>query len=81
MAKRVSVKNHQHATGNINRFVTAELRQQIVLLKRELDECEGRLSDHRYVMNEVEEALTIAQECARCLLTRDPFTAWENLMK
>ncbi len=81
MAKRPSVKNHQRSNGNLNRFVTPELRQQIILLKRELNDCEGCLSDHLYVMNEIQEALTIAQECAQCLLTSDPFTACEKLMK
>jgi hypothetical protein len=65
MAKRVRVKNHHQINGNLNRFVTPALRQHIVRLKREWDDCESRLFDHFYVMNEVLEALTIAQERAQ----------------
>ena len=78
--KTVRVKNHQQGNGNLNGSVMAELRQQIVLLKRDLNACESSLSDHLYIMNEVQEALTIARECVQCLQTSDPFAAWEKLM-
>ncbi len=74
MTKRVLVKNHQQGNGNLNGSVTAELRQQVVLLKRDLNACESSLSDHLYIMNEVQEALTIARDafnaCRRAILSQ-----------
>ena len=81
MKKSVRVTKDNQRNGNINKFITPEMRQNIVRLRRELDDCKGRLSDHFYVMNEVQEGLIIALECAECLLTSDPFAAWEKQTK
>ena len=62
-------------------FITPQLRQQIVRLSRKLEDCEQRLSDHLYIMEEIKAALTIAQECAQCLLSDNPFAAWKRLIE
>ncbi len=76
MEKSVPVKK-----GNTPRFTTPELQQQIVRLSHELEDCEQRLSDHLYVMDEIKAALTIAQECAQCLLSDNPFAAWNKVIE
>jgi hypothetical protein len=66
--------DHQRQ-GNINKLITPETRQQIRELQLRLDGCDYRLSD---LFNNIQLALDIAGQSARCLLTNDPFEAWEK---
>ena len=80
MKNRVRVMKHQRQ-GNVNNLVTPEMRQQIRELKYELDECDYNLSRHLDLFNGIREGLDRARLSARCLLTRDPFEAWEKVAK
>ena len=66
-----SAKNQQ---GN-GQLITPEMRQQIRELRRELDECDYRLSCHLDLFISIREGLDTARQTARCLLTNDPFQA------
>ena len=80
MENSVRVMKHQRQ-GNANKLVTPEMRQQILQVKHQLDEYDGRLSNLFDLLNEIREALNIAQASAGCLLTNDPFEAWEKITK
>jgi hypothetical protein len=67
--------------GNVNKLVTPEMQTQIRQLKHELDECNHRLLSHLGSLNTIFEALNTARQSAECLLTGDPFEAWEKLIE
>jgi hypothetical protein len=81
MEKRVRVVDRQQGKGDANRFMTPQLRGEIVALRQELREIERIFSDHEYVMEQLHAALVIARDSVRCLLTADPFAAWERRMR
>ncbi len=64
-----------------NKFVSSEMRTQILRLKDQLRECELWLSTHSSEMDEIQDGLFIAQQCIQCLLSEDPFTAWQELVR
>ena len=80
MENSVRVMKHQRQ-GNANKLVTPEMRQQICELKNALDECDYDLSRHLELFDDIREGLDRARLSARCLLTRDPFEAWETVAK
>jgi autonomous glycyl radical cofactor GrcA len=75
MQNGVSVKNLQYDV----QLVTPEMRQQIRELKQELDECDFSLSRHPDLFVSIRAGLDTARQTARCLLTSDPFQAWEKV--
>jgi hypothetical protein len=77
MQNSVSAKNQEGNDG----LVTPEMRRQIRELKEELDECDYRLSGHLNLFVSIREGLDAARQTARCLLTNDPFQAWEKVTK
>jgi len=81
MKYRARAANHHQRQGNVNNLVTPEMRQQIRELKYELDECDYNLSGHLDLFNGIRVALDTARLSARCLLTRDPFEAWEKVTR
>jgi hypothetical protein len=81
MEKHVRVMDNQKRNTDGNKFMTPELRREILLLKRELRECEDQFSDHQYIMEQIHHALDVARDSVLCLLTNDPFAAWEQRMK
>ena len=81
MQKSAPAHRHHQGRGHVEKLITPEIRHQVGQVKRQLDECEGRLADLGYHFNELGEALEIAQATAGCLLTSDPFEAWEKWKK
>ena len=77
MQNSVSAKNQQ---GNVQ-LATPEMRLRIRELKRELDECDYRLSRHLDLFVSIRAGLDTARQTARRLLTSDPFQAWEKVAK
>ena len=77
MQNGVSAKNQQGNDG----LVSPEMRLRIRELKRELDECDYRLSRHLDLFVSIRDGLDTARQTARCLLTSDPFQAWEKVAK
>ena len=67
---------HHQRQGDINKLITPEMRQQIRGLKDRLDGSDYRLFE---LLDNIQEALDIARQSARCLLTNDPFKAWEKI--
>jgi len=77
MQSGVGAKNQQ---GNVQ-LVSPEMRLRIRELKRELDECDYRFSRHLDLFVSIRDGLDTARQTARCLLTSDPFQAWEKVAK
>ncbi len=61
----------------ISELVSTEMKRKIVLLRRKFDDCESRLDDLCHVLKEVRKALNFGGECVECLLTKNPYEAWE----
>jgi hypothetical protein len=76
----LATKHHQKQ-GNVNSLVTPEMRQQIRKLKRVLDQYNNRLSVHLDLFSIIFLGLDTARQTARCLLTKDPFEAWEEIVR
>ena len=57
------------------------MRRQIRELKRGLEQCSRPLFNHLGSLNTIFEALNTARQSAECLLTGDPFEAWEKLIE
>ena len=79
MQKSTPANRHHQGRGHVEKLITPEMRHQVSQMKHQLHECEGRLADLGYHFNELSEALEIAQASAECLLTDDPFEAWEKV--
>jgi hypothetical protein len=81
------MKNEMRATkrnqspGNVNRLTTPEMRPQIHQLKDRLNKCNDDLSWHLSFFDLIREALDTARQSTRCLLTKDPFEAWDKIAK
>ena len=60
-------------------LLTPEMRRQILKLKDELDDHDILLYGQLDILNNIHDALEIARCSADCLLTSDPFKAWEEL--
>jgi len=79
MKINLPVLKQNQQQDNANTLPTPEMRQRMRLLKDELDGHEGRLSGHLGILNNIHDALEIARYSASCLLTTDPFAAWEKV--
>jgi len=77
MQSGVGAKNQQ---GNVQ-LVSPEMRLRMRELKRELDECDYRLSRHLDLFMSIRAGLDTARQTARYLLTSDPFQVWEKVAK
>ncbi len=62
-----------------NKLVTPEMRQQILEISDELEDCKDRVAGQLEILRNMRAALDIARQSARCLLTNDPFAAWEKI--
>ncbi len=78
MKDRLVATKHHQRQGNISKLLTSEMRQHIHELRLRLDGCDYRLFAH---LNNIQEALDIARQSARCLLTSDPFGTWEGIRR
>jgi hypothetical protein len=81
MENSVSGTNHRRQQSNVDRLTTPQMRQQIVELTRSLEQCSHPLFNHLGSLNTIFEALNTARQSADCLLTDEPFEAWEQLMR
>jgi hypothetical protein len=81
MENSVRAANDDQRQGNVNNLVTPEMRQQLRELEYALDECDYNLSRHLQLFDDIREGLDRARLSARCLLTRDPFEAWEKVAR
>ena len=79
MENNVRATKYYQRQGNVNKLVTPEMRQQIRQVKHQLDEYDGSLSNLFDLLNDIREALNTARASAGCLLTDDPFEAWEKI--
>ncbi len=79
MENSVGTRKDLQRQGKINKLVTPEMRQQIRELKDRLDEYDCDVRGYCDLLNNISEALLIARQSARCLLTNDPFGAWEKI--
>ena len=59
--------------------MTPEMRNQICVLKRRLDQCNQELSWHLSFFDTIREALDTARQSTECLLADDPFEAWVKM--
>ena len=75
------MKNSAPAANNVSSWLTPEMRRQIIKLKDELDEHELCLSGHLDILNNIRDALKIARYSASCLLTNDPYNAWNKVAR
>ncbi len=73
-----SARDYHQRKVKSNKFVSSEMRKQILRLQDKLGECESGISRHSNEIEEIQDALTIAQECVQCLLSEDPFEAWKD---
>lgn len=73
-----SARDRHQRKVKSNEFVSSEMRKQILRLQDKLGECESGISRHSNEIEEIQGALTIAQECVQCLLSEDPFEAWKD---
>jgi hypothetical protein len=81
MQSEVRATKETKPQGSVNKLVTPEMRQQIRQLKHDLDECDYHLSRHLELFTSIRDALDTARQTVRCLLTNDPFGAWEKIGK
>ncbi len=79
MENSVRATKDQQRQGNINKLITPEMRQQIRELKDQLDEHLRDVIGFCDLLNDIRKATFIARQSARCLLTNDPFKAWEKI--
>jgi hypothetical protein len=79
MKNEVRVTKENQPQGNVNKLVTPEMRQQIRQLKHDLDECDYHPSRHFELFTSIRDALDTARQTVRCLLTNDPFEAWQKI--
>jgi hypothetical protein len=75
--KNTHPTNHLH--GNVQKLVTRDMRQQIRGLKDELDYSLRDINGFCDLLNNIREATFLARQSAKCLLTNDPFEAWEKI--
>ena len=61
----------------ITELISPEMKRKILLLRRKFDGCESRLDDLCHVLEEVRNGLNFGGECVECLLTKNPYEAWE----
>ncbi len=78
MNNSVSAGNNHKRQSRIN-ILTPEMRRQMLQLKHQLDECNDDLCWHLSWFDRIREALDVARQSARCLLTDDPFEAWKKV--
>jgi hypothetical protein len=76
---RVTKRNQPH--GNVNRLITPEMRQHIRELKRGLVQRGYPLLERLGSLDDMIEALGIAERSAECLLADDPFEAWDKVIE
>jgi hypothetical protein len=81
MKNNVVAIRHRQKDGNVDSWVTPEMRRQIRELKRELDQYDNRLAVHRDLFSIISFGLDTAQQTARCLLAKHPFEAWEEIVR
>jgi hypothetical protein len=79
MKDSMGVTTHHQRQGNINKLLTPEMQQQIRELKDELDEYLPDVGGFCDLLENIREATFIARQSAACLLTKDPFGAWEKI--
>jgi hypothetical protein len=58
-----------------------QMQQQICELEHDLDECKDRLLSHPVDMHTIRHALNIAKQSTACLLTDNPFEAWDQFVE
>ncbi len=74
---RAAKQTQRHGIGN--KLITPEMRQQILDISYELEDCKDRVAGQLEILSNMRAALGIARQSARCLLTNDPFAAWEKI--
>ena len=81
MKNEMRAAKRNQSPGNVNNLVTPEMRPQIHQLKDRLEECNDDLFWHLSFFDLIREALDTARQSTRCLLTKDPFEAWDKIAK
>ncbi len=79
METSVRATTHHQRQGNINKLITPEMRQQIHELKDQLDEQLRDVIGFCDLLNGIRKTTFMARQSARCLLTNEPFEAWEKI--
>lgn len=79
METSVRAVKDQQRQGDINRLITPEMRQQLRELKDQFDEHLLAVREYCDRLKDIRVATFIALQTARCLLTDDPFEAWEKI--
>jgi hypothetical protein len=63
--------------SNVHKLITTEMRQQVVQLKKQLEDNVGRLDTVCRNLDVTNDAIYRAYEIAECLLKENLFDAWE----
>ncbi len=71
-----SARDYHQRKAKSNEFVSSEMRKQILRLQDKLRECESGISRHSNEIEEIQDALAIAQECVGTLVLS---RAWRGI--
>jgi hypothetical protein len=74
-------KGYDQQRSKANALVPPEMHAQIRRLKAKFDQYDGVIADYFQLLSDINAGLDIARQTARCLLTGDPFAAWEMVAK
>jgi predicted DNA binding CopG/RHH family protein len=81
MKSEMRARKWNQSPGDVNRLIAPEMRQRIRELKRGLVQCGHPLLDQLGSLDTIVEALGTAVRAAECLLTDDPFVAWDKVIE
>ncbi len=79
MKDNIGATKHHQRQGSINKLITPEMRREIRELKDQFDEHLVFVRGYCELLNNIRLAVFMARQSARCLLTIDPFQAWEKI--
>ena len=81
------MKDDAHSTqrdggqGNVHKLLTPEMRQDIIRVREQMEECACHLTDLYSYLEDINDAIFKAQEITECLLDDDPFGAWDVIKR